>query len=127
SRGGLGLRATRIDDGAFTGNCPLTHKRLRRWRGASICVHGRPEWIFIKLYCHGFFTNDQSATIGEPAQSLLQETLEWADRDGRFKIHFATAREAFNIALAAVDAHIAHPRTSRNYLLLPITHTPPPL
>jgi hypothetical protein len=50
----------------------------------------------------------------------LQETLEWADRDGRFKIHFATAREAFNIALAAVDGHGGDPGRYRNYRLRPI-------
>src|SRR6266542_2745639 len=115
-----GLPAPRIDDGAMTASYPLTPERLRRWRGAGICVHGRPEWIFIKLYCHGFFTNDQAATIGEPAQWFLQETLEWADRDGRFKIHFATAREAFNIALAAVDGHSGEPGSYRNYRLRPI-------
>jgi hypothetical protein len=115
-----GLPAPRIDDGALTAGYPLTPERLRRWRSAGICVHGRPEWIFIKLYCHGFFTNDQAATIGEPARRLLQEALEWADRDGRFKIHFATAREAFNIALAAVDGHGGEPGGYRNYRLRPI-------
>ena len=118
-----GLPAPRIDDGALTARYPLTPERLRRWRSAGICVHGRPEWIFIKLYCHGFFTNDQAATIGEPARRYLQETLEWADRDGRFKIHFATAREAFNIALAAVDGHGGEPVLYRNYLLRPVSQT----
>ncbi|HEX2488323.1 MAG TPA: hypothetical protein VHR27_02910, partial [Blastocatellia bacterium] len=75
------------------------------------------------LYCHGFFTNDQAATIGEPARRSLQETLEWADRDGRFKIHFATAREAFNIALAAVDGHGGEPGHYRNYRLRPVRQT----
>jgi hypothetical protein len=118
-----GLPAPRIDDGALTAGYPLTPERLRRWRSAGICVHGRPEWIFIKLYCHGFFTNDQAATIGEPARQFLQETLELADRDGLFKIHFATAREAFNIALAAVDGHSGEPGLYRNYRLRPIRQT----
>jgi hypothetical protein len=120
SRRKRGLPAPRIDDGALTASYPLTPERLRRWRGAGICVRGRPEWVFIKLYCHGFFTNDQAATIGEPARRFLQEALELADRDGRFKIHFATAREAFNIALAAVDGHSGEPGLYRNYRLRPI-------
>jgi hypothetical protein len=123
SRRRRGLPAPRIDDGAWTASYPLTPERLRRWRGAGIGVHGRPEWIFIKLYCHGFFTNDQAATIGEPARRFLQEALELADRDGRFKIHFATAREAFNIALAAVDGHGGEPGLYRNYRLRPIRQT----
>jgi hypothetical protein len=120
SRRRRGLPSPRIDDGALTAGYPPTPERLRRWQGAGICVRGRPEWIFIKLYCHGFFTNDQAATIGETARQFLQETLELADRDGRIKIHFATAREAFNIALAAVDGHSGEPGLYRNYRLRPI-------
>ena len=120
SRRKRGFPAPRIDDGALTSSYPLSPERLLRWRGAGVSVHGRSEWIFIKLYCHGFFTNDQAATIGEPARRFLQETLELADRDGRLKIHFATAREAFNIALAAVDGRSGEPGDYRNYRLLPI-------
>jgi hypothetical protein len=120
SRRRRGLPAPRIDDGVVKTGYPITPTRLRRWRGAGISVSGRPEWIFIKLYCHGFFTNDQAATIGEPARRFLQETLEQADRDGRLKVHFATAREAFNIALAAVDGRSGEPGQYRDYRLRPI-------
>jgi hypothetical protein len=120
SRRRYGLPAPWIDGGPLTARYPLTFERLLRWQGAGICVHGRPEWIFIKLYCHGFFPNDQAATIGAPMRRFLQETLELADRNGRFKIHFATAREAFNIALAAVDGHSGEPGLYRNYRLRPI-------
>jgi hypothetical protein len=120
SRRRHGLPMPWIDGGPLTDRYPLTFERLLRWQGAGICVQGRPEWIFIKLYCHGFFPNDQAATIGAPMRRFLQETLELADRDGRFKIHFATAREAFNIALAAVDGHSGEPGGYRNYRLRPI-------
>jgi hypothetical protein len=126
SRRRRGLPAPRIDDGVLKSTYPLTPDRLRRWQGAGIGVHGRPEWIFIKLYCHGFFTNDQAATIGEPFRRLLQETLELADRDGRLKVHFATAREAFNIALAAVDGQSGEPGLYRDYRLRPIRQTSEP-
>lgn len=120
SRRRRGLPAPRIDDGVLTARYPFTIERLRRWQGAGIGVRGRPEWIFIKLYCHGFFPHDRAATIGEPIRQFLQETLELADRDGQFKVHFATAREAFNIALAAVDGQGGEPNLYRNYRLRPI-------
>ncbi len=120
SRRRYGLPAPRIDDGVLSARYPPTFERLRRWQGAGIGVRARPEWIFIKLYCHGFFPNDQVATIGAPMRRFLLETLELADRDGRFKVHFATAREAFNIALAAVDGHCGEPGLYRNYRLRPI-------
>src|SRR5215475_10800778 len=40
---------------------------------------------------------------------FLQRARELADRDGRFKVHFATAREAFNIALAAANGRGGEP------------------
>jgi hypothetical protein len=46
--------------------------------------------------------------------------IESADRGGRFRIHFATAREAFNIAMAAVDGRDGDPNLYRDYRLVPI-------
>jgi hypothetical protein len=117
SRRRKGLPVPRIDNGALTANYPLTMERLARWRGAHIAVLGRPDWIFIKLYSHGFFAADQSAMIGEGMQRFLETALEESERTGEFKLHFATAREAFNIAMAAVDGHSGAPGLYRNYRL----------
>lgn len=123
SRRRRGIPVPRIEDGALTARYPLTLERLLRWQSAGIGVRGRPEWIFIKLYCHGFFTHDQEATIGEPVRRQWEELLEWAELDGRVKLHFATAREAFNIAFAAIDGHRGEPGHYRNYRLRPIRQT----
>jgi hypothetical protein len=109
----------------LAGNYPLNLARLHRWRGARIGVLGRPEWAFIKLYCHGFFPHDQAMTIGEPVRRFLGEFLEYGDRTGEFKLHFATAREAFNIAMAAVDGHTGAPGLYRDYLLRPLMRSEP--
>jgi hypothetical protein len=99
--------------------------RLHRLHGARIGVWGQPEWVFIKLYCHGFFPYDQAMTIGEPVRRFLEETLQYADRTGEYKVHFATAREAFNIAMAAVDGRAGEPGLYRDYLLRPIMRAEP--
>jgi hypothetical protein len=80
-------------------------------------VAGRPEWIFIKLYSHGFFDWDQDAMIGEQMKRFMGEVLELADQTGEFKVHFATAREAFNMVMAAVDGHAGEPHRYRDYRL----------
>lgn len=118
-----GMPVPRLDDGAITMRYPFTLERVRRWQRAGIGVRGRPEWIFIKLYCHGFFPNDLGITIGDQMRRGLEETLDWADRNGQFKVHFATAREAFNIAMAAVDGQTGEPGQYRNYRLRPIRQT----
>jgi len=87
------------------------------WRGANIAVEGRPEWVFIKLYCHGFFPGDEEATVGATARRFWTELLELSERSKQFKVHFASAREAFNIAMAAIDGHSGNPGQHRNYKL----------
>jgi hypothetical protein len=114
------LPRPKLDDGALTAAYPPVAARLKRWRNARISVSGRPDWIFIKLYCHGFFTGDQETTLGYPMLKFWSEAIESADRRGRFKIHFATAREAFNIAMAAVDGRDGDPNVYRDYRLIPI-------
>src|SRR5262249_47054953 len=104
-----GLPVPRLDDGALARNYPLDLVRLHRWRGAGIGVRGRPEWLFIKLFCHGFFPYDQAMSIGEPIRRFWEEVLEYGERSGEYKVHFATAREAFNIAMAAVDGRAGEP------------------
>lgn len=114
-----GLPVPRIDDGALTANQPLDVARFRRWASADITVDGRPDWVFIKLYCHGFFDRDQRACIGEDARRFFTEMIEIADKAGN-KIHFATAREAYNIARAAMDGRSGDPNIFRDHLLTPI-------
>lgn len=125
SRRRHGLPVPRIEDGALTTRYPLTPERLRLWQNAGIGVDGRPEWVFIKLYCHGFFPGDQAATMGEPIRRSLDQLLELSAREGRFKLHFATAREAVNMAFAAVDGRGGEPGQYRNYKLRPIRQTAP--
>src|SRR5947209_887749 len=112
-----GLPVPRLDDGVLAANYPLDLARLDRWRGARVHVKGRPEWVFIKLYCHGFFPFDEEAMIGEPLRRFLEETIEYGDRDGEFKVHFASAREAFNMAMAAVEGRSGEPGLYRDYRL----------
>lgn len=112
-----GLPVPRIEDGALAANYPLTLSRFERWRHANIYVKGRPDWIFIKLYSHGFFEWDQDAMIGEQMRQFLLELLEYADGPGNFRLHFASAREAFNMVMAAIDGQTGNPNSYRNYKL----------
>ncbi|HEV2915223.1 MAG TPA: hypothetical protein VGX92_18235 [Pyrinomonadaceae bacterium] len=113
----------RIDDGTLAGNYPPDLARFEGWRGARIGVRGMPSWVFIKLYCHGFFPQDEAAMIGDGAQRFLETLLELSEQSSSgFKVHFATAREAFNMVLAAVEgrATAGTPHDYRDYRLRPI-------
>lgn len=112
-----GLPIPRLDDGALVHNQPMDIPRFNRWVNANVTVKGRPEWVFVKLYCHGFFDHDQDACIGEGAKRFFSEIIENGEKTGDYKIHFATAREAFNMVSAAIDGKEGTPNDFRNYRL----------
>src|SRR6267143_1783045 len=112
-----GLPIPRVDDGALAQNYPLSLDRFNRWRGAHISVKGRPDWIFIKLYSHGFFEWDQDAMIGEQLKRFISEVMELGEQTGSFNVHCASAREAFNMLTAAADGREGNPHAYRDYRL----------
>lgn len=112
-----GLPVPRIDDGALAQNQPMNSARFKRWLSANVTVKGRTDWIFVKLYCHGFFDYDQKASIGEDARRFFGEIIENGEKNDAYKVHFASAREAFNIASAAIDGKTGNPNEFRNYRL----------
>jgi len=67
----------RLDDGVLQENYrrPGTPVSLAR-RPALACAGA--DWIFIKLYCHGFIPLDQAMAIGEPGPPFLEEALDTA-------------------------------------------------
>ena len=112
-----GIPVPRIDEGALAQNQPADLARLNRWQSANVTVKGRPEWIFVKLYCHGFFDYDQSACIGEDARRFFNEIIENGEKTGKYKAHFASAREAVNMVFAAIDGKKGSPNDFRDYRL----------
>jgi hypothetical protein len=116
------LPVPRVDDGALAQNYPLSLDRFNRWRSARITVAGRADWVFVKLYSHGFFDWDQDAMIGAQIRRFMNEVLELSEKTREFSVYFATAREAFNMVSAAVDGHSGSPGGYRDYKLRQIMH-----
>jgi hypothetical protein len=107
----------RIENGALMNNQSIDLARLNRWASANITVEGQPDWVFVKLFCHGFVDSDQSACIGEDAIKFFSDVIEHGDRTGNFKVYFATAREACNMVMAAIDGKTGAPGAFRDYRL----------
>ena len=112
-----GLPVPRLEDGALVHNQPMDLARFRRWKNANITVKGRTDWIFVKLYCHGFFDRDQAACIGTDAREFFSRIIEHGEKTGDYKVYFASAREAANMVFAAIDGQRGAPGEFRDYRL----------
>jgi hypothetical protein len=121
-QGPLGLRLEgftipRIENAELTTVNPPTLERLHFWCRTPITVKGRPDWVFIKLHCHGMDARDEAAMFGALMEQFLQDITRQSQQRGDCFLHFVTAREMVNIALAACDGHHANPGEYRDYRL----------
>jgi hypothetical protein len=115
-----------VEDGNIHAAGPATEERVDRWVRADIHVPGRPEWVFIKLYGHSATSEeDMENTVG-PSFDRALSYLEARYDDGvRYKLHYVTAREAYNLVRAAADGLRGDPDDFRDYLVKPYVADPP--
>ena len=113
---GFDWRSCWFEDAAIESYSPPIRKRMRAWIEPNIHVHGRPEWVFIKLHCHGMQSRD--LWCGPQIRNLFQ----WMKEDwnqGRYRLHFVNAREAFNIVKAAERGETGNPIDYVDYKVPP--------
>lgn len=92
-----------------------TPERIDMWVREGIAVEGRPEWIFVKVHAHGAGEADADAILGRAGENLFAY-LESRYNDGtRYRLHYVSAREMYNIARAAEDGHAGEPSEYRDY------------
>ena len=103
-----------LENGSFTGPNPPTLHRLSLWKQAQVRVLGRPDWLFIKLFCHGMDPTQQDAVIGDSFRAFLAELVGGAAARNE-TLHFVAAREMTNILLAACDGREGDPGDYRDY------------
>ena len=93
----------RIDNGALDAspfNRP-TLARFRRWVDMGVSVHGRPEWVFVKVHTHGAKEQNADVLLGQQMHEFHRQILEHYNDGARYRLHYVTAREMYNIARAA--------------------------
>jgi hypothetical protein len=111
--------AVRVENAALTADDPPTPERLRSWLAQEIHVEGRPEWVFVKLHTHGAPEKQGAALLG-PAGVALHQTLASLQDDGApWSLHYVTAREMYNVAIAAMDGRSGDPADYFDYRLPP--------
>ncbi|MBX3210608.1 MAG: hypothetical protein KF850_01100 [Labilithrix sp.] len=114
-----GKLAIRIEGAEIRGNDPASPARVRSWVRQDVHVAGRPEWVFIKLHTHGAPDAEARSLLGDGGHAL-HRTLTSRYNDGeRFVLHYVTAREMFNIAVAAMQGRTGDPNAYRDHVLSP--------
>jgi hypothetical protein len=106
-----------VENGALTGTRPPTMGRLQLWKKAGIRVEGRPDWLFIKLHCHGMDPRDHEAMLGASLRRFLRELKEGSRNGHDYQVHYVTAREMANLVMAACDGCEGNPNDYRDYRL----------
>ena len=101
-----------LEYGAIEDDPRFEPHRVPKWIDANIHVHGRPEWIFVKVYSHG--AQSQDVVLAHDMDRMLASLREHCQQRG-IKLHFMTAREAFNVIKSAEDGNQGNPEDYRDY------------
>ncbi|MGA9828596.1 MAG: hypothetical protein WBQ57_09730 [Rhodanobacteraceae bacterium] len=105
----------RIENADIRAVSPPTPGRIDAWVRTGIHVEGRPEWIFVKIHTHGAQENDIDTLLGAPMDEAYTH-LESQYNDGRrWKLHYVSAREMYNIIKAAEAGRDGDPADYRDY------------
>lgn len=87
---------------------PVTPARVDFWLRTGVGVRGRSEWVFVKVHAHGCQERDQDDVLGA-MRHRLHALLEARCAGSRYVLHYCTARELANVALAAEDGLTGDP------------------
>ena len=104
-----------LDAALIAPSNPPSARRVDRWVRAGVHVTGRPEWTFVKIHTHGCDERMMTDTF-ITATRAMHEHLSGAYNDGvKWRLHYVTAREMYNIIRAAEDGHAGNPNEYRDY------------
>src|SRR5579871_6206508 len=92
--------------------------RMDRWVQAGIHVHGRPDRVFIKLHSHGAEDQNRAMMLGGDLDALFADAEARYNDGKRYRLHYVTAREMFNI-VKATEAGIEDMAPARDFILPP--------
>jgi hypothetical protein len=108
-----------MDDSDLSHSRRFAAARIDHWVRAGIHVHGRADRLFIKLHCHGAQDKNRAALLSQDLDDLFT-CAEGRYNDGkRFRLHYATAREVYNIVKATEANDAGDVDSARNFVLPP--------
>lgn len=115
-QGPLGFNFSRLsfEYGAVEAFAPGNKDRIKNWIKTNIHVKGKPEWIFVKVFSHG--AQSYKKILNKNMDQVLTDLEEFTKKN-QIKLHYVTAREAYNIVKAAEAGKTGDPEQFRNFLI----------
>ncbi len=104
-----------IEASNISENDTLAASRLDYLVRNGVRVNGMPNWVFIKLHTHGAPEENWDALFGSSADEGFGY-LEKHYNDGeKFRLHYVSARQFYNIIKAAEAGESGNPHDYRDY------------
>ena len=94
-------------------------RRIDLWVDTNIHVPGRPDWIFVKLFTHGAVEEDLASLLDSESDEMYSYLEENCNDGNKYKLHYVTARESYNIIKAAEAGMSGDPNQYRDYEIKP--------
>jgi hypothetical protein len=83
----------RLENSDLHGGRPPSWKRFQDWTKAGVHVHGRPDWLFVKLHTHGCKDGNIDTLLGPETQKFHHDLAQHAAQNSNFHYHYVTAWE----------------------------------
>jgi hypothetical protein len=109
----------RLENGALTGANPPSPLRAELWARQGIHVKGRPEWVFVKVHTHGCVASNRAAVMGAAWRRMHAYLGERFNDGHHWRLHYASARELYNMVKAAEAGKTGTPGDFRDYDVSP--------
>jgi len=106
-----------IEDGNIHKGNVFHKSKIDLWIKANIHVHGKKDWIFVKVFTHGASEKNYEQVLGHDAESLFDYLTQRYNDGENYILHFVTAREMYNIIRAAENNEKGDPNQYRDYLI----------
>jgi len=110
-----------FDDGNLYWEIETNLNRFENWLKANVHVKGQPEWVFVRPFTHGanLKNGGYDNILGENIDEMLIN-IEKNYNDGiNYRLHYMTAREAYNCVKAAEAGLDGNPNKYRNFVIKP--------
>lgn len=107
----------KIEAGDVRKSIPPSEHRVDMWVDQHIHVEGRPEWVFVKIHTHGTQEMDIDTLLGEPTVKMYEYLASKYNDGEKYKMHFVSSREMYNIVKAAEAGKTGNPNKFRDFLI----------